>query len=113
GTDSCAQYGVICPDDVAVITLNPQSGRYAGHYAGWYGYGWDGYGFNASSQALISQLGYPVALDGGLLMERNDSQGFVSMSLSNNTIIGSLMTGGAGRGPAPREFWGSPPPFGP
>ena len=99
GTDSCAQYGVICPDDVAVITLNPQSGRYAGHYAGWYGYGWDGYGFNASSQALISQLGYPVALDGGLLMERNDSQGFVSTSLSNNTIIGSLMTGGSSGGP--------------
>src|SRR5215813_1014156 len=99
GTDNCAQYGVICPDDVAVITLNPQSSRYAGHYAGWYGYGWNGYGFNGSSQALISQLGYPVALDGGLLMERNDSQGFVSTSLSQNTIIGSLMTGGSSGGP--------------
>lgn len=99
GTDNCAQYGVICPDDVAVITLNPQSGRYAGNYAGWYGYGWNGYGYNASSQALISQLGYPVALDGGLLMERNDSQGFVSSSLANNTIIGSLMTGGSSGGP--------------
>ena len=98
GTDNCAQYGVICPDDVAVITLNPRSGRYAGYYTGWFGYGWNGYGFNASSQALISQLGYPVALDGGLLMERNDSQGFVSTSLSNNTIIGSLMTGGSSGG---------------
>jgi hypothetical protein len=99
GSDNCAQYGVICPDDVAVITLNPQSGRYAGSYTGWFGYGWNGYGFNASSQALISQLGYPVALDGGLLMGRNDSQGFVSTSLSNNTIIGSLMTGGSSGGP--------------
>jgi len=99
GTDSCAQYGVICPDDVAVITLNPQSGHYAGYYTGWFGYGWGGYGFNGSSQALISQLGYPVALDDGLLMERNESQGFVSTSLSNNTIIGSLMTGGSSGGP--------------
>jgi V8-like Glu-specific endopeptidase len=99
GTDNCAQYGVICPDDVAVITLNPQSSRYAGYYTGWFGYGWSGYGFNASSQALITQLGYPVALDGGLLMERDDSQGFVSTSLSNNTIIGSLMTGGSSGGP--------------
>ena len=32
-------------------------------------------------------------------MERNDSQGFVSTSLSNNTIIGSLMTGGSSGGP--------------
>ena len=99
GTDSCAQFGVICPDDVALLTLNPQSGSYAGNAAGWFGYGWDGYGFNASSQALITQLGYPVALDGGLLMERNDSQGFVAPSLSNNTIIGSLMTGGSSGGP--------------
>jgi hypothetical protein len=108
GTDSCAQFGVICPDDVALLTLNPQSGNYAGNSAGWFGYGWDGYGFNASSQALITQLGYPVALDGGLLMERNDSQGFVAPSLSNNTIIGSLMTGGSSGGPWLVNF-GLPP----
>jgi hypothetical protein len=99
GTDPCAQSGVICQDDVAVITLQSQSGSYAGNRTGWYGYGWNGYGFNGSSQALIDQLGYPVALDGGLLMERNDSQGFKSASLSNNTIIGSLMTGGSSGGP--------------
>jgi len=62
GTDNCTQYGVICPDDVAVITLNPQSGRYAGYYAGWFAYGWNGYGYNATSQALISQLGYAACL---------------------------------------------------
>ena len=108
GTDSCAQYGVICPDDVAVLTLNPQSGHYAGEYAGWFGYGWNGYSYNSSSQALITQLGYPVALDGGLLMQRNDSQGFVSTSNSNNTIIGSLMTGGSSGGPWLVNF-GVPP----
>ncbi len=99
GTDNCAQFGVICPDDVAVITLNAQSGRYPGSTTGWFGYGWNGYSYNGSGQALISQLGYPVALDSGVIMERNDSQGFIASSLSNNTIIGSLMTGGSSGGP--------------
>jgi hypothetical protein len=82
-----------------VIVLNPQSGRYAGVITGWYGYGWNGYSYNSSQQALISQLGYPVALDNGLLMERGDSQGYTSAPNSNNTIIGSLMTGGSSGGP--------------
>ena len=99
GTDNCAQFGVVCPDDVAVLTENTQGGRYPGTTTGWFGYGWNGYGYNGSSQALIAQLGYPVALDGGLIMERTDSQGFVAGALSNNTIIGSLMTGGSSGGP--------------
>jgi V8-like Glu-specific endopeptidase len=99
GTDNCAQFGVICPDDVALITLNAQSGRYPGSTTGWFGYGWNGYSYNGSGQVLISQLGYPVALDSGVIMERNDSQGFIASSLSNNTIIGSLMTGGSSGGP--------------
>lgn len=99
GTDSCSTAGVVCQDDVALLALNPQNGSYAGSHAGWYAYGWNGYGFNSSSQALINQLGYPVALDGGNLMQRNDSQGYVASSSSNNTIIGSLMTGGSSGGP--------------
>jgi hypothetical protein len=99
GTDNCAQFGVICPDDVAVLTLVPQSGRYPGFYTGWLAYGWNGYSYNGSGQALISQLGYPAALDSGVIMERNDSQSFIASSLSNNTIIGSLMTGGSSGGP--------------
>lgn len=99
GTDPCAVSGVVCQNDVAALTLVPQSGSYAGNHTGWYGYGWNGYGFNPSAQALINQLGYPVALDGGGLMERNDSQGYTSTSFSNNTIIGSLMTGGSSGGP--------------
>jgi V8-like Glu-specific endopeptidase len=99
GTDSCAVSGIVCQNDVAVLTLQPQGGVYAGNRTGWYGYGWNGYGFNGSAQALIDQLGYPVALDGGLLMQRNDSQGYTSSSFSNNTIIGSLMTGGSSGGP--------------
>lgn len=99
GTDSCAVSGVVCQNDVGVIVLAPQGGRYAGASTGWLGYGWNGYGFNPSNLALITQLGYPVALDAGKLMERTDSQGFVSAGNSNNTIIGSLQTGGSSGGP--------------
>jgi V8-like Glu-specific endopeptidase len=37
GTDNCYQYGVICPDDVATLLLNPNnSNNYAGTYTGFY-----------------------------------------------------------------------------
>ena len=99
GTDSCAVSGVVCQDDVAILRLAPQDGAYAGQATGYYGFGWNGWGFNASKQVFISQLGYPAGLDNGLYMERNDSQGSVSASFSNNTIIGSLMTPGSSGGP--------------
>ena len=99
GTDSCAQSGVICQNDVAVLTLNAQGKAYPGTKTGWLGYGTNGYSYNKSGQVLISQLGYPVALDKGTLMERTDSQGYTAKSFSNNTIIGSLQTGGSSGGP--------------
>jgi V8-like Glu-specific endopeptidase len=99
GTDSCAVSGVICTNDVAVITLTPQGGAYPGPRTGYLGYGVNGYSYNSSGQVLINQLGYPVALDNGALMERTDSQGFTSAGNSNNTIIGSLQTGGSSGGP--------------
>ena len=99
GSDPCAQTGVICQDDVALITLAPQSGVYAGTRTGWLGYGWNGYSYNGAGQVQIGQIGYPVALDSGALQERTDSQGFTAASLSNNTIIGSLQTGGSSGGP--------------
>jgi V8-like Glu-specific endopeptidase len=104
GTDNCAVFGVVCPDDVAVLVLNPQSGKYPGTTTGWFGYGWGGYNFNSSLQAEITQLGYPVALNGGFYMQRTDSQGYTSASNSNNTIIGSLMTGGSSGGPWVTNF---------
>jgi len=94
GTDSCYQAGVICQNDVAVVVLNTNLGA----TAGWYGYGYGGYNY-VNNQALITQLGYPVALDGGTWQERTDSQGFVSSVMSGNTIIGSLQTGGSSGGP--------------
>ena len=98
GTDNCSQYGVVCPDDVAVLLLNPQSGRYVGTQTGWYGYAWGGMGFY-NGVTHITQIGYPLCLDNGVRMERNDSQGLVSATESSNTVIGSLMCGGSSGGP--------------
>jgi V8-like Glu-specific endopeptidase len=103
GTDNCAQYGVVCPDDVAVLILNTQGGVYVGSRTGWYGYGWGGFGFY-NGLTHITQIGYPLCLDHGTLMERNDSQGSVSASDSSNTIIGSLMCGGSSGGPWLNNF---------
>ena len=108
GTMPCFQTGVICQSDIGILILNSQNGSYAGNATGWFGYGWDGWGFNGSSQALLTQLGYPVALDSGALMERTDSQGFINTTFSNNTIIGSLQTGGSSGGPWLANF-GIPP----
>ena len=94
GTDSCYQRGVVCQNDVALIVLNSNVGTLAGYY----GYGYNGYSF-INNTAQITQLGYPVALDGGLLMERTDSLGSVSSAMSGNTLIGSLQTGGSSGGP--------------
>lgn len=94
GTDPCYQRGVVCTNDVAVLVLNTKLGTSTGYL----GYGTGGYSY-VSNQALITQLGYPVALDNAALQQRTDSQGYVSTSMSNNTVIGSLMTGGSSGGP--------------
>lgn len=99
GTDSCAQRGVVCANDVAVIRLAAQSGTFPGTRTGWLGYGWAGYGFTPNNLALINQLGYPVSHDAGNIMQRTDSQGVVSPSNSNNTVWGSRQTGGSSGGP--------------
>jgi V8-like Glu-specific endopeptidase len=98
GTDNCYSYGVVCPDDVAVLVLNTQNGGYPGTATGWLGYGWNGYGF-VNNTTEIAQLGYPIGLDNALLMERNDSQGYVNSTFSNNTVLGSNMNGGSSGGP--------------
>ncbi len=98
GTDPCATRGIVCQDDVAVIRLNRTSDLFPGQRVGWLGYGWNGFGFTVG-RTLIAQLGYPVALDGGGLMERTDSQGQTFPGMSNNTVWGSLQTGGSSGGP--------------
>ena len=105
GTDGCSS--AVCPNDIAVINLLTPSGL-PGATVGWYGYGWNGYGFNTLNQTLVNQLGYPSALDGGVFMQRTDSQGVVSAAQANNTIWGSLQTGGSSGGPLLINF-GRPP----
>ena len=100
GTDFCAQAGVVCQSDVAILLLNPSAaGAYPGTSTGWYSYGWNGYGFTGSGLTHITQIGYPLCLDNGAYMERNDSHGYTSSSNANNTLIGSLMCGGSSGGP--------------
>ena len=112
GTDSCYDSGVVCTDDVAVLLVQPigKSGpknkSYPGYRTGWLGYGWDGYGFTTPSSgpgygytiAQITQLGYPGAEDGGLMMQRTDSQGYVS-TMSSNTVWGTRQTAGSSGSP--------------
>lgn len=99
GTEVCYQTGVICPNDIAVLVITPQSTVYPGTRTGWFGYGVNGYGFTPQNNALINQLGYPASHDSGLRMQRTDSQGFVSATFSGNTIWGSRQTGGSSGGP--------------
>ena len=99
GTDSCAESGIVCQNDVAVIALKPKSGKYPGTSTGWLGYAWNGYGFTSEGKSLINQLGYPQSHDSGIMMQRTDSQGFVDSTSSNNTVWGSRQTGGSSGGP--------------
>lgn len=103
GTDVCAAgaRGVVCKNDIAVLRVAPKAipPTYPGTATGWYGYGWNGYGFTPNNLALFNQLGYPRALDGGLRMQRTDSQAFVSAASAGNSVWGSLQTGGSSGGP--------------
>ncbi|MBA3562488.1 MAG: trypsin-like serine protease [Gammaproteobacteria bacterium] len=90
GTDPCATPSIVCKNDVAVITLGAQNGKYPGTNTGWYGYGWNGFGCTNSGLTHITQIGYPSCLDNGTIMQRNDAQGVKTASQSDNTVIGSL-----------------------
>lgn len=98
GTDTCSVAGVVCANDVAVIVLATQGGGYVGTTTGWYGYGWNGFGF-VNNTTHLTQIGYPVCLNNGLFMERNDVQGVINAQFTNNTTYGSLMCGGSSGGP--------------
>ena len=125
GTDTCQSgaIGVVCNNDIATVTLAPKGGVYAGSaVGGWNGYSWNGYSFLATpvfgnhTVGQITQLGYPVALDGGAQMQRNDSYGkYIAMTGANgkqlrNTQLGSAMTGGSSGGPWMVNFGTRPVP---
>jgi hypothetical protein len=116
GTDTCLSDadGIVCNNDIATVTVAPKAGVYAGTLLGTYGYGWNGFSYIASASfanltvALITQLGYPEAIDAGDQMIRTDSQGryitdppasTTTGDLLENTQIGSAQTGGSSGGP--------------
>jgi V8-like Glu-specific endopeptidase len=104
GTDTCVTAGITCNNDIAIITIAAKNGVLPGTTVGWYSYGWNGYSYTTSfggaSLASITQLGYPLAFDSGLMMERTDGVGsyWTSGSLKN-TVLGSAQTGGSSGGP--------------
>lgn len=87
GTDTCATRGVVCRNDVAVITLNRSGGSYVGTRTGFFAYGVNCYGYNGSNQALITQLGYPVALDSGYTNTAVKQQGASPFTTGNITTL--------------------------
>jgi V8-like Glu-specific endopeptidase len=99
GTASCSDPPVVCENDIAILVVKPKGKVYPGKMTGWFGYGWDGFGFTPTGLTLVNQLGYPTSHDNGLLMQRTDSQGFVSAVDSFNTVWGSRQTGGSSGGP--------------
>ena len=113
GSDACSQRGVVCRNDVAILTLEPKKRPdgtlyYAGEDTGWFAYGWNRAGFSGRGITHITQLGYPICLDDGAFMERNDAQAVISPDFSDNSVIGSLMCSGSSGGPWLVNFGISP-----
>ncbi|MEJ8572157.1 hypothetical protein [Microbaculum marinum] len=113
GTDTChpSAPGVVCNNDIAAIVLNKRKKKFAGNIVGWYGYGWNGYSYNNSeflnnmNVVQVTQLGYPLAFDGGYQMQRTDSVGwFIKDGQLKGTQIGSAQTGGSSGGPWMANF---------
>jgi V8-like Glu-specific endopeptidase len=113
GTDNCAVSGVVCENDIAILEIAASAGDYPGTRTGWYGYAYNGYGFTGTGVAdgnlgHITQLGYPVALDNGELMERTDSYSYTDSALAMNNVIGSQQSGGSSGGPWLINFGDTP-----
>jgi V8-like Glu-specific endopeptidase len=100
GSDTCTVSGVVCENDVAVVTLRPNGVTWPGTLTGLMGYTsavTPFTSFAGLTATQITQLGYPVSLDEGRIMQRTDSLGY--KAAPSNVIIGSDMTGGSSGGP--------------
>lgn len=109
GKDACSVKGVVCENDVAVVTFYTDGVSYPGSLTGFYGFGWNGFSttkFLKRVAAQITQLGFPVSLNGGYGMIRSDSLGY--NAAPNNVIIGSDQSGGSSGGPWLVNFGSSP-----
>ena len=115
GTDVCdpTAPGIVCENDVAVVVLNtgpaPNTGKHIAQVVGRYQVYKNNQGyvsFFGLMSTQITQLGYPVAFDGGLKMIRTDSLGY--QATPHNVIIGSDQTGGSSGGPWIMNFGNDP-----
>lgn len=109
GTDNCTVRGVVCENDVAVLTLRPKGGVYPGTRVGWYGTGWNGYSYTSflgRTAAQLTAIGYPASLNTGRGMLRTDSLGYYATP--NNVIMGSDQSGGSSGGPWLVNFGNDP-----
>lgn len=111
GTDVCTVPGIVCENDLAVVVLNTNgAGQYIKEVVkGEYNWDDDGYGytgFKGAQSAQITEMGYPVAFDGGYQMIRTDSLGY--WAEPSNVIIGTDQTGGSSGGPWIVNFGKSP-----
>lgn len=108
GTDLCssAAPGIVCENDIAVVVLEPRSGRFIADVTGSYEFpSNDNYGyidFLDEKAAQITQLGYPLRDFDGDKMIRTDSLGYWDQP--NNVVIGSNQTGGSSGGPWLQNF---------
>ena len=99
GNDTCTSPGVVCENDIAIVVIDNKKGI-ADKLKGHFNYAVDDYSYIAFMDGectQITQLGYPVALDGGVRMIRTDSLG--CQDAPSNVVIGSDQTGGSSGGP--------------
>jgi hypothetical protein len=122
GTDTChpAAPGVICANDVAIVTMHtgpaPYAGKHIGEALGRYFYFTNNQGYTnflGKTAGHITQLGYPVKFDSGLKMIRTDSLGYQEFSINGvaaqyQVLIGSDQTGGSSGGPWVMNFGVNP-----
>lgn len=97
GTDP--RSGNIYANDLALLVVaKNSSGQFVGDRVGWLNYGWNNYSYTTSNfstfeMAATTVLGYAEGLDGGKILQRNDSPSFAS-SISGvlATAVGSNIT---------------------
>jgi V8-like Glu-specific endopeptidase len=117
GTDTCTVKGVVCQNDIAVVVVEKNAGKFIAEMVGKYGYKSDDYGyfpFLQQKATQITQLGYPLENYDGKTMLRTDSVGY--QDDPSNVIIGSAQTGGSSGGPWLMNFgtkpnYSGPPPI--
>lgn len=120
GTDTCVQRSVVCNNDMALVWLklggNTATPQQAGTRLGYNSYGWNRYGFatpvpghslfGTLPSCMTTQLGYPVAFDGGNSMQISASPAYNYFTSSTTTARqlkniqrGTAMTSGSSGSP--------------